>query len=250
MATINVLDSVGATVAVARVADTGRAAATASLPTVMSTEDKTALDAAVTDLAAIEVLLTTQNGYLDGVEGLLTTIDTDTGASSSALGAVGDTAVTNPASSASVIAALKGLLDLIGDTNTQLPSALVGTMLSTVGTIRGDQIYAGAALTPKFAAISASSSGNNALVAAVTSKKIRVLAYSLVPNGAVNARFQTDGGGTPGNLTGLKYMGAAGNGIVQGFNPIGWFETDAGESLDLNLSGAVAVGGELVYVEV
>lgn len=71
MATINVLDAAGSTVAVARAADTGRAAATASLPVVMSTEDKTALDAAVTDLAAIEVLLTTQNGYLDGLEALI-----------------------------------------------------------------------------------------------------------------------------------------------------------------------------------
>ena len=78
MATINVLDASGSTVAVARVADTGRAAAAASLGTVMSTEDKAALDAAVTDLAAIEVLQTAGNA-------LLGTIDADTGNAVTAL---------------------------------------------------------------------------------------------------------------------------------------------------------------------
>ncbi len=38
--------------------------------------------------------------------------------------------------------------------------------------------------------------------------------------------------------------------ICAPFNPVGWFESGSGKTLDLNLSGAVAVGGELVYVEV
>lgn len=104
------------------------------------------------------------------------------------------------------------------------------------------------ALTPKFAAIAASSSGNNTLVAAVTSKKIRVLAYNLMGAGAVNAKFQSGASGT--DLTGLKYIAAAGGGICAPFNPAGWFETASNTLLNLNLSGAVAVGGELVYVEV
>lgn len=103
------------------------------------------------------------------------------------------------------------------------------------------------ALTPKFAAIAASSSGNNTLIAAVTGKKIRVLAYNLITNAAVNAKFQTGAGGT--DLTGLKYF-AANGGICAPFNPLGWFETASAALLNLNLSGAVAVGGELVYVEV
>lgn len=103
-------------------------------------------------------------------------------------------------------------------------------------------------LTPKFAKIAASSSGNNTLIAAVASKKIRVLAYNLMGNGAVNAKFQDGAGGT--DLTGLKYIAAAGGGICAPFNPIGWFETTANTLLNLNLSGAVAVGGEIVYVEV
>jgi hypothetical protein len=111
-----------------------------------------------------------------------------------------------------------------------------------------DVIKQGAAnVTPKFAVISASSSGNNTLVAAVTSKKIRVLAYNLIGNGAVNVKFQSGAGGT--DKTGLKYIAAAGGGICAPFSPAGWFETAANTLLNLNLSGAVAVGGELVYIE-
>lgn len=105
----------------------------------------------------------------------------------------------------------------------------------------------GSVLTPKFAAIAASSSGNNTLVAAVTGKKIRVLALYLVANGDVNAKFQSAASGT--DLTGLAYL-VANAGFVLPFNPLGWFETTAAALLNLNLSGAVAVGGALTYVEV
>lgn len=107
---------------------------------------------------------------------------------------------------------------------------------------------ASVSVTPKFASISASSSGDNTIVAAVTSKKIRVLAYNLMGAGAVNARWQTAAAGA--YLTGLKYIAAAGGGICAPFNPVGWFETVAGDLLNLELSGAVAVGGEVVYIEV
>jgi len=82
---------------------------------------------------------------------------------------------------------------------------------------------AGAALTPKFARIAASTSGNNTIVAAVTGKKIRVLAYNFIANGTVNAKFQTAAGGT--DLTGLKYC-VANSGLVAPFNPVGWFSSE------------------------
>ena len=104
-------------------------------------------------------------------------------------------------------------------------------------------------LTPKFAKIAASASGNNALVAAVTDKKIRVLQYNFIANGSVNAKFQSDGAGTPADLTGLKYC-VVNSGISCPFSPVGYFETVVSKSLDLNLTGAIAVGGELTYVEV
>lgn len=106
---------------------------------------------------------------------------------------------------------------------------------------------AGTILTLKFAAIAASSSGNNTLVAAVTSKKIRVLALYLVSNGTVNVKFQSGAGGT--DLTGLAYL-VANTGFVLPYNPVGWFETAVTTLLNANLSAAIAVGGSLVYVEV
>jgi hypothetical protein len=63
----------------------------------------------------------------------------------------------------------------------------------------------------------------------------------------VNAKFQSGAGGT--DLTGLYYT-AANTGFVLPFNPVGHFETASNTLLNLNLSGAVAVGGQITYVEV
>jgi hypothetical protein len=103
------------------------------------------------------------------------------------------------------------------------------------------------ALTPKFAKITASSSGATEVVAAVTSKKIRPIGVVLVVNATVNVKFQSHT--TPTDLTGLLYL-AANGGFAPGYNPKGYFETLSGQALDINLSGNVAVGGWLVYVEV
>jgi len=117
--------------------------------------------------------------------------------------------------------------------------------LPTTATLSSDTI--GAGLVPKYAVIAASSSGNNEIVAAVATKKIRVLGYVLMGAGAVNAKFRS---ADSADRTGLHYIAAAGGGASASFNPVGWFETVAGEALNLNLSGAVAVGGVLVYIEV
>jgi len=100
-----------------------------------------------------------------------------------------------------------------------------------------------------FAKIAAASSGANNLVVALAGKKVRVLAYVVIANAAVNAKFQSDAAGTPVDLTGLHYF-AQNSGVCCNFNEVGWFETGIGKTLDLNLSGAVAVGGELVYIYV
>lgn len=98
-----------------------------------------------------------------------------------------------------------------------------------------------------FAAITASASGATQVVAAATlngtARKIRVVSYVIVANAAVNVKFQSH---TAGDLTGLLYN-AANGGVAAPFSPVGWFETVAGEALDINLSGAVAVGGHLTY---
>lgn len=110
----------------------------------------------------------------------------------------------------------------------------------------------GTTLVPKFAKVTASSSGLNVVVAAVVSKKIRVVSAKLVANAAVNAKWQSQAASpdVQTDLTGLSYFGAQGDGEVLGYNPVGWFQSASGEGLTLNLSGSVAVGGHITYVEV
>lgn len=102
-------------------------------------------------------------------------------------------------------------------------------------------------LTPKFKFITATASGVTKVVDAVATKKIRVLAYVVTTSAAANVKFQSHT--TPTDLTSLKYL-AANGGAVASFNPTGWFETVAGEQLDINLSATANVGVDIVYVEV
>lgn len=94
------------------------------------------------------------------------------------------------------------------------------------------------------AVIDAATSGNNTLVAAVSGKKIRVMSCFFICAGAVNVRFESGAGLTA--LTGQMNFPANG-GISLPFNPGGWFETNAGELLNMELSDAVSVDGALTY---
>lgn len=106
---------------------------------------------------------------------------------------------------------------------------------------------AGTQVTPKFAAVTASSSGDTTVVSAVATKKIRVMGYLVTGNGAVNWRWESATGGA---ITGLHYLASAGQGAAPVFSPVGICETVAGEALQINLSSAIAVGGWLIYCEV
>lgn len=88
--------------------------------------------------------------------------------------------------------------------------------------------------------IAAASSGVNAIKAAVTGKVYRVLALCLSASGSVNAKWQS----ASTDKTGLYYL-VANNLVTLPYNQEGWLETVAGEALNLNLSGAVAVGGHV-----
>lgn len=130
----------------------------------------------------------------------------------------------------------------VGSTTQRVVSASdVGAPLATnYGTI-----YQGTtALTVKRAIVAESSSGDNEVVAGVTSKKIVVLSARIIASGAVNAKFRSN----TTDIDGLAYL-TTNSGYVLPYNPAGWFVTAAGEALNLNLSGAVAVGGTVQYVE-
>lgn len=106
---------------------------------------------------------------------------------------------------------------------------------------------AGVASSIQKAVIDAAAIGDNTIVAAVTGKRIRVTSLFMVAAGAVTARFESAAGGTA--LTGQMVMAA--NGVLSlPHNPAGWFETAAGQLLNLELSAAVSVDGAINYVEV
>ncbi len=90
--------------------------------------------------------------------------------------------------------------------------------------------------------------GTETLIAAVTSKKIRVLAMHLDCDVASEFRIRSS---TSSNLTGTIGI-AVGVGYNLPFNPFGWFETVAGELLNL-LNGSVVssdYSGHITYIEV
>ena len=134
---------------------------------------------------------------------------------------------------------------------TRVVEVIEGLVLPTetqVVTFNSSALYDGTTLvTPKFAVIDAASSGDQTIVAAVASKKIRVLSVFMISAGTVNARFESGAGGTA--LTGQMNL-VANSGFVLPFNPIGWFQTAAATLLNLELSGAVSVDGALTYCEV
>jgi hypothetical protein len=152
------------------------------------------------------------------------------------------TSITNP------VAATQSGTWNIGSVTT-LPALVAGTAL--IGKVAAAQdtntIYNGTtALQFKYAIITASASGATTVVAAVTSKKIRPLRWRASCNGAVNIKWQSH---TAGDVSGLSY-GTQYKDVGGGYCPGGHFETTAGEALDINLSAAVAVSGELTYIEV
>lgn len=98
---------------------------------------------------------------------------------------------------------------------------------------------------PKYASIAVSSSGDNTIVSAVAGKRLLVLAYNYMANGTVNVKWRSN----TTDKTGLAYL-VANTGKVAPFSSVGWLITASGDALVLNLSGAVAVGGEVVYAEV
>jgi hypothetical protein len=99
------------------------------------------------------------------------------------------------------------------------------------------------------AVIAASASGDNTVVAAVAGFAIRVIGYNLSFSGTVNAKWMSDTGGSAVALSGLIYgIADTQNALGDvGLNARGWFQTAAGKALNLNLSGAVAVGGHVLY---
>lgn len=94
--------------------------------------------------------------------------------------------------------------------------------------------------------VNATASGNTALVAAQgLGIRIRVLSVFLCTSTAVTVKFQS---ATTDVSCGSSL--AANGGFVMPDNPHGWFQTNANEALNVNLSGAATnVGVQVVWVQ-
>lgn len=99
------------------------------------------------------------------------------------------------------------------------------------------------------AAIDASTSGNNTLVAATASVKTKVLSVTLTAAAAVTVTFQNGAGGA--SLTGAISLIAGVPYILDMVtNPdMHWMETSANTLLNLSLGGGVQVSGLIVYYQ-
>ncbi len=111
----------------------------------------------------------------------------------------------------------------------------------------------GSQLTPKFAKFALTATGT--LVAAVSGKKIRVLALAMTCESSDEDETYTFKSGAGGTAK----TGAFGEATVEGgqfalvlpFSPVGWFETASGSLLELSIAGTSPhADGCLVYVEV
>lgn len=97
------------------------------------------------------------------------------------------------------------------------------------------------------AVISGATSGDNTIIAADATKKIKVLSLFLVAVTAVTVRFESAAGGTA--LTGVMSIGATGGFVLPAPSDPNnyWFATAANELLNMELGGAVQVSGAITY---
>ena len=96
-----------------------------------------------------------------------------------------------------------------------------------------------------YAAVSASGSGANILVAAVAARRICVCNYLIVAAGAVGVKWVRGSTDISGVMQVAATGGVASPVASPGLGPL--FKTGVNEDLVLNLSAAVSVGGHLSY---
>jgi hypothetical protein len=108
----------------------------------------------------------------------------------------------------------------------------------------GNLLISSAPQSLLFASVSAASSGDNTIVAADTTRKIKVVSYVLVAAGTVNTTWKS-GAGTSlsGALPLVSNTGAA----MVGTGDSWLLETAVNQALVLNLSGAIQVSGHISY---
>lgn len=106
---------------------------------------------------------------------------------------------------------------------------------------------AGQSSVPKYITLDRTASGSITIIAAVASKKIRVIATNFITKPTNAVTFYAGSSGA--QLTG-HYKLLANSGMVWPLNEHGWLETSAGEGLVISLSATGTFGGVMTYIEI
>ncbi len=116
----------------------------------------------------------------------------------------------------------------------------------------GGQIFDenGVLCTVKYAfANVAAGQTDSSIVAAVSSKKIRVLSYLLqAGSSATNFTFNSKGGGA-GTAISMLHANAANGGVARAVNEHGYFQTNSGEALTATTGAGATTGVQVTYIE-
>jgi hypothetical protein len=128
----------------------------------------------------------------------------------------------------------------VGISNTPVPVSQSGSWSITVANSSLTVGYG----SVQYAVINATSSGNTQVVAGVSGRRIRVIAYALVASAAVDVKFRSGNNDITGSMRLVE-----GGGIAHAYDG-GLFQTAVGQPLNINLSANVNVGGYVVYREV
>lgn len=96
----------------------------------------------------------------------------------------------------------------------------------------------------KTAAITFGASGDNTCVAAVSGSPIKVYKIWFTAAGAVNVTFK-DGAST--SLSGAAILSGSGSSFFALYDGSPWWITSPGNAFIVNLSGAVALAGQVYY---
>jgi hypothetical protein len=86
--------------------------------------------------------------------------------------------------------------------------------------------------------------GATELVAASAGARYRVLSVAVVATVANNVKFQS----ASTDISATFPLGANG-GVVLPYNEHGWFETNVGEALNVNMSAATSTGVQIQYIK-
>lgn len=100
-------------------------------------------------------------------------------------------------------------------------------------------------VAPNFAKIDANNSGDATIVAAVSGKRIKVIAGFYVVASDLTVKWKSNSTALTGDLPISGHSG-----MILPLCQVGYFVTAVGEALILNLSSGVAIGGSITYIEV